>query len=448
MTLTSIEIALRQAENCLRSRRVAEARRIISEVRAQDPHHPKAILLEGIVANLAGDHDLAVALLRPYLSRQPGDIGGWVNLGNAYRGAGQLSEAADALRKAARLQPDAAVIHLNLGTVLSQAGDHGGAVEALRRAAALQPDSADIAVVLSRALAFLGMVGEAIAVADAQIAAGHGSPPLVQWRDALESGPLFPNLQGSHAPERQVYMSAAVHLLGAIDRPVSILEIGTFMGASMVTWARAIERFAGGIGEICCLDPWEGADASQYGTAMSADLQGGTAHRVFRNAARFVPAGITVTELRGFSAEILPTLAGRSFDIIYVDGCHLHPEVLQDLEASDRLLAEGGFMCGDDLELQLHETDSAWVEANGRSDFPADPATGRGFHPGVTLGVGTFFGPVSAFNGFWIMQKTAEGYRPVRMQGARGLLPYHWPKDFVDLARAAVLKDELLDEVL
>ncbi|WP_173983079.1 class I SAM-dependent methyltransferase [Magnetospirillum sp. SS-4] len=317
---------------------------------------------------------------------------------------------------------------------MAAAGEIPGAVEAFHKAILILLDAA--------------MFPQAKRLIDEARSSGVDHPAFDDYKEAVDSAPVFFGFQGTHAPERQVYMSAAVHMLGTAGRPISILEIGTYMGASMITWARAIERFSGGIGEIYCLDPWDGADSAQYDDHMAEDIQSGLAYRVFQNATRFVGDGIKVTELRGFSDDILPTLAGMTFDIIYVDGCHLHPEVLNDLRSADALLSIGGFMCGDDLEVQLHELDRELVEANARNDFVlVDGGGGLGFHPGVTLGVGTFFGPVSAFGGFWIMRKTAEGYRPVQMRG-KGLLPYHWPQEFVEQARRAVVDAGLLHEIL
>jgi len=354
----------------------------------------------------------------------------------------QQAEAFLRVGKTAEVRQIAAWVAAKVGL-----GNPLEAVEAMRRAALLDPTSAEVALSHSRALAAAGLFDAAIAVLDDLIEAGHGNDAVVAWRGKLVSTPCFPGLQGAHAPERQVYMSAVVHMLGGTGLPVSILEVGTFMGASMVTWARAIEHFAGGIGEICCVDPWESADLSQYGEGMAADLQCGVAYRVFLNALAFVPEGIKVTERRGFSDQVLPSLAGRTFDIIYIDGCHLHPEVLHDLQACDTLLAEGGYLCGDDLEVQLHETDAAFVAAHARADFAQDPRSGEGFHPGVTLGVGTFLGPVSVYGGFWVVRKTKDGYRPVEMTG-KGLLPYHWPQDFIDRAARAVREAGWLSEVL
>ena len=101
-------------------------------------------------------------------------------------------------------------------------------------------------------------------------------------------------------------------------------------------------------------------------------------------------------------------------------------------------------MCGDDLEAQLHEVDSDYAHAHSRSDFVKDPRSHLTFHPGVTLGVGNYFGKVSSFHGFWIMQKTVKGYSKVNMRGARGLLPTHWPEEYVNQAKNIILKDQAI----
>lgn len=426
---------------------MAEAEALCRQVLAQEPGNDLAYSYLG--AALLGQErpeDARQALIQALVAA-PGSAEIYFNLGRVFLAAGHAATAAAALKRAAVLCPGSPDIALVLGHACGTGGDRNGAAHWFRRTIELAPDRLDGYLGLCDAMLASGWFEEAMSALDQALARGAGTPAVADLRRRLETRPCFPGLQGIHAPERQVYMSAAVDMLGASGRPVRILEIGTFMGASMITWARAIERLAGGSGEICCLDPWEDADSGQYGTTMAADLKSGAAYRIFRNAVRFIPPGVTVTELRGFSDRLLPTLAGQTFDIIYVDGCHLHPEVLHDLRACDGLLAQGGFMCGDDLEVQLHETDAAFAEAHARNDFMTEPKSGKFFHPGVTLGVGTFFGPVSVFGGFWIMQKTAGGYGPVQMRG-RGLLPYHWPEDYVEKARQRVLGDGLLDEVL
>ena len=333
--------------------------------------------------------------------------------GDASREAGRLDEATDFYKQALALDPGHVGARKNLVQVCLSLGRQDEAAGHFRHFAASDPDNTDFRDILHR----------------------------------LETEPVYLSLPGAHAPERQIYMSALLPMLADSGAPVSILEIGSFMGASMLTWAKAVERLTARKAEIVCIDPWEAVEIGQYEAEMGPQLRDGLAHMVFLTSVRMAPKRVTVTAMRGISADVLPQLSGRTFDIVYIDGCHLYPEVLRDIEACDPLTSVGGFICGDDLEAQLHEVDAALIAADPRADFVADPVSGRRFHLGVSLSVGQFFGPVSAFHGFWVMRKGEEGYEPVSMKGATGALPVHWPKEYQDRALAVVSRDALLAEV-
>lgn len=57
-----------------------------------------------------------------------------------------------------------------------------------------------------------------------------------------------------------------------------------------------------------------------------------------------------VTKMRGNSVDILPTLPPNTYDIIYIDGCHLADHVRQDAFLSWSLLKPGGILIFDDYE--------------------------------------------------------------------------------------------------
>ena len=78
------------------------------------------------------------------------------------------------------------------------------------------------------------------------------------------------------------------------------------------------------------------------------------------------------------------------------------------------MVVSGGFLCGDDLEMQLHEVDAKATLENRENDFILDKRTGKLFHPGVACAVDDFFsGRVTSYSGFWIMQKTNSGWKGV-----------------------------------
>jgi len=121
-----------------------------------------------------------------------------------------------------------------------------------------------------------------------------------------------------------------------------------------------------------------------------------------------------VVPIRGASDQVLPLLREESFDLAFIDGAHYFSNVLKDLKNAERLIRDGGILCGDDLDLQKNEVDQVFVEANKEVNFAIDPKTGREFHPGVCMAVHDFFqGKVSAYCGFWAMRKTKNGWQAV-----------------------------------
>jgi hypothetical protein len=64
---------------------------------------------------------------------------------------------------------------------------------------------------------------------------------------------------------------------------------------------------------------------------------------------------------------------------------------------SEVLVKNGGYQCGDDLDLQLHQIDIANALKFSNKDYIVDPKTKSYFHPGVTLAVGKLIGLDSVF---------------------------------------------------
>ena len=66
-----------------------------------------------------------------------------------------------------------------------------------------------------------------------------------------------------------------------------------------------------------------------------------------------------VFELNIFERNIqrpLPYLKDEFFDIIFIDESHYYLDIYHDIVNSDRMLMRGRLICGDDLEIQFHET--------------------------------------------------------------------------------------------
>jgi predicted O-methyltransferase YrrM len=246
---------------------------------------------------------------------------------------------------------------------------------------------------------------------------------------------------GQQNAMRHLWLTATVSLFAERARGLRILEVGSWMGASVLTWAAAVDRFIAGEGEILCVDTWApylaADDINVDGAyrvmdrAAAVDL----AYAVFRHNASCVPKKVRVDHLRGRSKDVLPMLREGGFDIVYVDGSHYYADVVADLAEAKRLVAEGGILCGDDLEQQLAEIDEPHARANLDRDALVDPRNRKPYHPGVTLAVAEALGPVSAYTGFWAMRRQGDGFVAVDLAGATPFLPAH----FGDEYRKAVL---------
>ncbi len=349
-----------------------------------------------------GDHAGAETVYRRLLAGDPSNAELLNGRAAALINLGEYAGAEADLTKAISLAPHVAAAHVNLAIVCFMLGRMTRAYESAARAFELAPDRRDFR--------------------DA-------------WQ-ALKSQPFFGvglALQGTHAPERQVFMSAAVDLLKDAAPQLAILEIGSYMGSSLLTWANAVGRLHGGAATVVCVDPWGlGDTAPQYEDAMAKALVSNQAYEVFLHNASLVSERVTVRHIRDLSKGALPSLRDRTFDIVYIDGCHYYREALFDIVEGRRLLKDGGILCGDDLELQAGECDLENARRHVGEDFIRDPRSGHDFHPGVTLAVHDSLGQVSSFSGFWAMRKEGKAFSRVSFANARGVPPPHWPAQSID----------------
>ncbi|MBB3267910.1 putative O-methyltransferase YrrM [Azospirillum sp. OGB3] len=217
---------------------------------------------------------------------------------------------------------------------------------------------------------------------------------------------------------------------------IRILEIGSWCGVSSLIFAEAIQKFSKGEvpnpdSFLLCVDPWtpylDNADLAhqEHYRLMEQAAASDAVYETFRHntalGARLT--GVRIDHVRGDSRSVLPYLRNEYFDIVYIDGSHYYEAVKSDIEHAMRLVESGGFICGDDLEGQLHDVDEEQCVANRNSDFIRDVRTGGQYHPGVTLAVGRAFGNVSNYGGFWVARKGADGYEKVAVDALRCFAP-------------------------
>lgn len=132
-----------------------------------------------------------------------------------------------------------------------------------------------------------------------------------------------------------------LNTLNKIASGKTALEIGSWMGCSTVVIAQKIT------GKLYCVDAWQGTPVD--------DLSWIARHRDVFNSfwKRISKAGLqdAVIPLRGVSQDVLPVLADKTFDFIYIDGDHRYEGVKFDIAQAQRLIRKGGTIAGHDYDV-------------------------------------------------------------------------------------------------
>jgi tetratricopeptide (TPR) repeat protein len=144
--------------------RLAEAEAIYRAVLQDEPRHPHALHLLGVIAHQAGRHEEAIDLIgRALASGGPHPVF-HSNLSAVYLALGRFENAAGQAREAIRLNPAFADPHNNLGVALRELSRLVEAEAAFRAALLCNPGHADARSNLGAALHRQGRLPEALAV--------------------------------------------------------------------------------------------------------------------------------------------------------------------------------------------------------------------------------------------------------------------------------------------
>ena len=114
-----------------------------------DPANADALHLLGLLKAQTACVSDAITLLRRAVEQAPAVADFHVNLGNAFRLAGQFAQAAAAYRSAIAIDGQSAAGHLNLANVLKRQGRLRQAAKAAGRAAELAPDDPHVRFTLA-----------------------------------------------------------------------------------------------------------------------------------------------------------------------------------------------------------------------------------------------------------------------------------------------------------
>ena len=257
------------------------------------------------------------------------------------------------------------------------------------------------------------------------------------FRIANEKPFFHPVVRGfPGVPARTAFLPSLVALAArARDeaRPLRILEVGRWVGSSALAWVEGLRDACAGEGTVYCVDLWH-TDSSAFvfepGAMALANEWHQIGYEVFRYNVQVAGAQPWVVPMLGDSRKVLPALAPASFDIVYVDGYHGYEIATEDIAHAKRLVRDGGIVCGDDLELQVHECDAAALARDRHLDDGVEPTSGRPYHPGVTAAVDEHFGRVRPHIGLWAMRRLGgehPRWEPVALETLPVSIPRYFP---------------------
>jgi len=144
---------------------------------------------------------------------------------------------------------------------------------------------------------------------------------------------------------------AWAELLHRLERqPVRILEIGSWEGRSALFFLNYLP-----LSHITCVDTF-GGNVEHHLDAYFAALAPKAEAQFDANLAQFADR---VEKRKGSSATVLPELgiAGRRFDLAYIDGSHMAADVYRDAALTWPLMKSGGVILFDDYAWDLMDTE-------------------------------------------------------------------------------------------
>jgi len=212
---------------------------------------------------------------------------------------------------------------------------------------------------------------------------------------------------------------------------VRILEVGSWAGASVITFGTVIQEIGISDSEIICVDQWEKnfvpEDSSLHCKGMNAAIANGQIQKLFHHNVNVCGLLDMVEVKKASSREVLPELESAAFDLVYIDGSHKKDDVLYDLQQAKRLVRNGGMICGDDLELikDQIDPDAHNVALEKNTDFVVDPRTGVSYHPGVTEAIAGTFENVWQEYGLWWVERSGGQWSAPSFQASNLEIPIH-----------------------
>jgi predicted O-methyltransferase YrrM len=253
-----------------------------------------------------------------------------------------------------------------------------------------------------------------------QFAREHHKPYFGRQLSAFQSPPV-----------RYALLADLARYVFAGKARVRILEVGSWAGASVITFGTVVRELGISDSKILCIDQWEKnfvpEDSSLHYMSMNTAITHGQIQELFHHNINACGLRDMVEVKKASSREVLRELEGAAFDLVYIDGSHKKDDVLYDLEQAKRLVRNGGVICGDDLELMKGQIDlvahNVTLEKN--TDFVVDPRTGVSYHPGVTEAIAVMFEGVWREYGLWCVERSGEQWSILDFRAGNLEIPLH-----------------------
>ncbi len=168
--MASVAETMRSAIAAHQAGRLAEAEAACRRVLEQEPRHPDALHMLGLLAHQAGRHDHACELIARAVQQAPNHAPCHANLANVLLALGRVDEAVDSCQRALALQPGLAEAHNTLGNAWREAGRLEEAEGSFRRALELRSDFPEACNNLGLVLYTMGRFDEAAACLERALA--------------------------------------------------------------------------------------------------------------------------------------------------------------------------------------------------------------------------------------------------------------------------------------
>jgi len=160
--MTNISEALRMALTYHQSGQLQKADSIYHQILKENPNHPDALNLSGLIAHQTGNNVKAADLINKAILNNPKNPDYYYNLGIVLSTLGQWKEAIQAYRQTLCKEPDYFEALNNLGNILREHGNTENAIKIYNKALTLKPDCAEVWNNLGNVLKENGQIENAI----------------------------------------------------------------------------------------------------------------------------------------------------------------------------------------------------------------------------------------------------------------------------------------------